>query len=408
VSKTYDIGIIGAGVAGAFAALRVAENHKNTSAILFELGRPPGKRRRQLEGWLGCLPFSDGKIQVDDVLNVMHVVDGRKARPADKWVRSQLAKAGSMKVIKDKIPNAAVKKSAKDLGFELYSNDYIQWDTTPIHKLSKIMADTIEDTGNVKFSFDNEVFQILKKQDYFQVITHKGDFQCKKILVAVGRSGWRWVTQLYRSFGLIDDESDSFANYGIRVEIASQHMKEFNKARCTFIREDLEIGPLDWDCAVIPEDHADLVISSACSIYPHLKKAGKDKVTFNLIGKIPIEGRGVAETERLGKLAFLMCNDRIGREKIKKILKKESYLSQLPEYDWLIKTIEEIETLFPSIITKGYYHAPTILPMAPPVLLGGNLETELEGVYSAGESAGFYGIMSAAVSGTIAVDGALK
>lgn len=408
MSKIYDIGIVGAGVAGAFAALRVAENHKNAKAILFELGRPPGKRRRQLEGWLGCLPFSDGKLQVDDVLDIMHVVDGRKARPADKWVKSHLGKAGPMKAINNKQPNAAIKKIAKDIGFEIYSSNYIQWDTNPIHKLSKIMSDKIEESGNVEFSFDNEVFQILKKPNYFQVVTHKGDFHCKKILVSVGRSGWRWVTELYKSFGLLDAETDSIASYGIRVEIASQYMKDFNKSRCMFIRDDLEIGPLDWDCAVIPEDHADLVISSACSIYPHLKKAGKDKVTFNLIGKRQFSGKGICETERLGKLAFIMCNDRIGREKIKRIIKKDSYLSQLPEYDWLIETIQELEVLFPSIITKGYYHAPTISPMAPPILLGASLETELEDVYAAGESAGFYGIVAAAVSGTIAIDGAFK
>ncbi len=408
MTKTYDIGIIGAGVAGAFAALRVAENYSNVNAILFELGRPPGKRRRQLEGWLGCLPFSDGKLHISNALDVSTVVDGRKVRPIDKWVKNQLSNAGPIKVIKDKSPNSFVKKKAEELGFDLYINDYIQWTTDPIHKLSKLISDKIEEAGNVEFSFDNEVYQILKKNGIFNVITQNGDFQCKKVIISVGRSGWRWVTDLYRSFGLIDDDMDSIANYGIKVEISSQHMKDFNKSHCSFLRDDLELGPLDWDCAVIPEDHADMAISSSCSIYPHLRRQGKDKVTFNLIGKKPFPGRGVKETERLGKLAFLMCNDRIGREKIKTIMKKCSFLSQLPEYDWLIDTIQELEPLFPDIITKGYYHAPTILPMAPAIPLGVFLNSDLDGLYAAGESAGFYGIMSAAISGPIAIDGALK
>lgn len=41
--NVFDVGIVGAGVAGAFAALRVAERHKKTKAILFDIGRPPGK-----------------------------------------------------------------------------------------------------------------------------------------------------------------------------------------------------------------------------------------------------------------------------------------------------------------------------------------------------------------------------
>jgi len=60
MDKSYDIGIIGGGIAGAFAALRLAEHHKKKKCILFELGRPPAKRRRQLEGWFGCFPFGDG------------------------------------------------------------------------------------------------------------------------------------------------------------------------------------------------------------------------------------------------------------------------------------------------------------------------------------------------------------
>ncbi|NJR22668.1 MAG: hypothetical protein HC786_11145 [Richelia sp. CSU_2_1] len=37
--KDFDVGIIGAGVAGAFATLKLAKDHKNVKAILFDLGR---------------------------------------------------------------------------------------------------------------------------------------------------------------------------------------------------------------------------------------------------------------------------------------------------------------------------------------------------------------------------------
>jgi len=63
----YDVGIIGAGVAGSFASLKLAKEHKNVKAILFDLGRPPMKRRRQLEGWLGCLPNSDVKLYLSHI-----------------------------------------------------------------------------------------------------------------------------------------------------------------------------------------------------------------------------------------------------------------------------------------------------------------------------------------------------
>ena len=408
MSKTYDIGIIGAGVAGAFASLRIAEKYKNTNAILFELGRPPGKRRRQLEGWLGCLPFGDGKLYVDDIQDIIEVVDGRKAKPIEKWVLSKFTEAGPTKVVKDKLPSATVQKQAADMMFDLYTNDHIQWIPDNIHKLSRQIADKIEEAGNVEFSFDNEVFQILKQNDEFLIATHNGDFKCKKVLLCVGRSGWRWVTSLYKSFGLMDDEYDSMAKYGIRVEIPAQYMKDFHKSHCTLVRDDMEIGPLSWNGAIIPEDHADLVISAFRSNEGRWKRMGKNKVSFNLIGYKTFLNQGTYQTERLGKLAFLMFNDRVGREKIKLIMKGDSVLSELPEYNWLPNTLKELEAIFPTIITRGYYHAPTILPMAPSILLDKNLESNLENLYVAGESAGFHGIMASAISGTIAVDGALR
>jgi hypothetical protein len=397
----YDIGIIGGGVAGAFAALRIAENFNGTKAVLFDLGRPPGKRRRQLEGWLGCFPFGDGKLHTNEIEDIIQVVDGRKARPAEKWVYSILKSAGPTKIIQDKLPNISVQKKAEALRFDVIENPYIQWKPESVHKLSKIISDQLE--GNIELQFDNEVLRITK-DDCFTITTQTGDFKCNKILIAVGRSGWRWVTDVYKSFGLV--QKDDVAKYGIRVEIASQYMKEFNKSHCSFYRDDLEIGPLEWGGTVIPEDHADLVVSAFRANEERWKT---DKVSFNIIGLRQVkDGCGIKETDRLAKLAFLLFNDRVGREKIKLLLRKESPLSQLPDYDWLLPVIQELEDVFPAIVARGYYHSPAIDAIAPPVLLGQNLDTDVDGLYVAGESAGFHGIMAAAISGTIAADGAFR
>lgn len=403
MTKIFDVGIIGAGVAGAFAALRAAEKYKKSNVVLFDLGRPPGKRRRQLEGWLGCFPFGDGKIHVDDIYDVMEVVDGRRARPADKWVKSTLAQAGPMKVTKDKLPPVATQKRAFNLGFDIYSNDFIQWKPESVHKLSRVISETLDSVKNIELSFDNEVHQILKKNNAFEVTSSNGDYICKKIVLCVGRSGWRWANDLYKSFGL--SMEDNTAKFGIRIECAAQYMKDFNKSHCSFIRNDLEIGPLNWNGTIIPEDHADLVISAFRSNEDRWKS---DKVSFSLIGNRPFKDKGVYETERLGKLAFLLFNDRIGREKIKTLIRGKSPLSQLPEYNWLTEVILELEQLFPSIISRGYFHSPTISPTAAKIQLSNNLEADLDGLFVAGESAGFIGIGAAAISGVIALDNALK
>lgn len=403
MNNKFDVGIIGAGVAGAFSALRIAENYRSAKTIIFDLGRPPGKRRRQLEGWFGCFPAGDGKIYPGDLEGVLDVVDGRKARHANSWVMEKFGEVNPMKLIKDSLPNVATQKKIKEANFNIQLNSYIQWKPESIHQLSKIISEKIEEAGNVQFSFDNEVHKITKKKNMFIITTAAGEFHCKSIILSVGRSGWRWATALYKELGIT--VNDDVAKYGVRIEMSAQHLKEFNKSHCTLIREDLEIGPFSWNGTVIPEDHADLVISAFRSNEERWKS---DKVSFSLLSSQHFKDTGVYQADRLGKLAFLLFNDRVSRERVKAVVKNTSQLCLLPEYAWLGKTLTELEPLIPNLQTRGYFHIPNILPMASQIALGTNLESEIDGMFVSGESAGIKGIAAAAITGTVAADSACR
>jgi uncharacterized FAD-dependent dehydrogenase len=403
--KKHDIAIIGGGIAGAFAALKAAESHKGADVVLFELGKTVAKRRRQLESWLGCFPTSDGKLYLNDLSQILDIVDGRKAKYANTWTMKQFESVIKSKIIKDKLPSSAIQKKIKSHNFEIITNDYIQWKPESIHNLSREVFEKIETAGNVTFSFDNEVTKITKQKKGFTITTAEdGDIFARKIILCVGRSGWRWANNLYKEFGLTI--ADDIASFGVFLECTANNLKEFNKSHCKLIRSDMEIGPFSWAGSLIPEDHADLVISAFRSNEDRWKT---DKVMFSLIGNQRVkEGNGVYETDRLAKLAFLLFNDRIGKEKIKTILKKESPLSQLKEYDWLIEAITEVNEMIPNLISKGSYHSPNIAPYASRIRLDTNLETEVEDMYVAGESACIKGILGAAISGAIAMDSACK
>ncbi|HVI40705.1 MAG TPA: hypothetical protein VM577_08595, partial [Anaerovoracaceae bacterium] len=348
---------------------------------------------------LGCFPASDGKIYPGDLDNVLNVVDGRKARHAGNWVMEQLGEINPMKVIKDTLPNAATQKRIKEAKLTIKTNSYVQWKPESIHQLSKYIADEIEAAGNIQFSFDNEVHKIIKKKGYFQITTASGDFVCKNIILAVGRSGWRWATNLYKELGIT--VSDDIARYGVRAEISAQHMKEFNKSHCSLMRDDLEIGPFSWNGTVIPEDHADLVISAFRSNEERWKS---DKVSFSILSPKFFQDNGSYQADRLGKLAFLLFNDRVSRERVRTLIKDGSQLNLLPEYAWLKDTLTELDVVIPNLLNRGYFHVPDILPMASQISLGTNLESEVDGMFVAGESAGIKGILAAAVTGTICSD----
>lgn len=403
MSNIFDIGIVGAGVAGAFATLKIAKEHKEAKTILFDLGRPPMKRRRQLEGWLGCLPNSDGKLYLNDMSKVSNLTGNRRVKSSFAWFEEVISNINTFKVVKDKSPSISMEKKLSKNGYKVTLNDYIQMYPKDIHAMSKFMAEAIEQSKNITFSFDNEVKKIYKTKNIFTVVTENQEFKCKKLIIAVGRSGWRWAKELYSDFGIIDN--NDIARFGIRIETNSNIMKDFNKSNCTLTKGNIEIGPFSWFGTVIPEDHLDLAISAFRSNENRWKS---DKVSFSLIGSQLHPNNGFEQTDRIGKLAFVLANDRIIRERVSYILTGKSKISIIPEYDWLKAVILDLSIAIPEISTKAYFHVPTITPMAPQINIGTNLETEIDGMFVVGESAGIHGILSAAVMGAIAADAACK
>lgn len=398
--KMFDCGIIGAGIAGSFAALKLAKEHKNIKTILFDLGRPPMKRRRQLEGWLGCLPNSDGKLYINDILKVSELTGIRKAKSAYNYFEKTLSNIDTLKIIRDKMPSISMEKKLKKNGYTISLNDHYQIYPKDIHALSKYMSNIIEQNTDITYSFDNEIKSIIKKDDMFIVTTEEKEvFHCKKLILAVGRSGWRWANEIFSKLGIIKD--NNIARFGIKIELNSNVLKDFNKSTCSLTKDNFEIGPFNWHGSVIPEDHLDMAISAFRSNENRWKT---DKVSFNMIGNIECPNNGFEQTDRLGKLTFVLANDRVIKERVNTILTDKSRISIIPEYNWLKSPIKELSEVIPEISTKAYFHVPTILPLASKINIKNNMETDIEGLFVVGESAGITGIISAGITGIIAAD----
>lgn len=398
--KIFDVAILGGGIGGCFSALRLSEEHSNLSTIMIDLGRPFGKRGRFLERALGCFPNSDGKLYLNNLNDVKSLVPSKKANSSYNWVMKQLNNICKTKLIEEIKPLAPAIKRLDALGYTTINNSYYQWKPESIHKLSKNLVDRLEENTNLTLSFDNQIFDVKKVKEDFIITTANGEIIAKKIIMAVGRSGWRWVSEVYKEFGLTMD--DDVATYGVRCELPEENLKEFNHAHMSIFKDNLEIGPLSWNGTVIPEDHADVVISAFRSNEDRWKT---DNVSFSVLSSRSFPKEGVYQMDRLSKLAFLLFNERVSREKIKLLYKKDNILNMIPEYQWIKDTITELEELMPGLIAYGSYHVPNILPLIPPILLGENLETEVDGLFAAGESCGLIGLLTAAMTGMVAADG---
>jgi|SRR5579859_323815 len=398
--RIYDIGIIGMGVAGTFACLKLSQEHKNLKIIGFDIGRPPRKRRQQLVGFLGCLPNSDGKLYLNDVNEVAQLVGNKTAKAAHKWVNKVFSQVGNFETIKDHSPSLSLSKKINKIGYNIKLNNFIQTYPKDSHLLSKYFSETVEQNDNINFCFDAEVNSIRKQKNMFILTVEGQEIKCKKIIIAAGRSGWRWVRDVYSSFDIIDNNDT--AHFGIRIEMSAELLKDFNRSSCSLIKNnEINIGPLSWFGTVIPEDHVDVAISSFRS---NENRWASDKVSFNLIGNRPYPNKGFEQTDRISKLIFILSNDRIVKERISYIMSGKSKISIIPEYDWIKNTLEELSSAIPDIINKAYYHVPTIIPMVPKINIGTNLSTEIDNMFVAGEAAGVSGLLSAACMGSIVSD----
>lgn len=406
--NNYDIGIIGGGVSGAFAANYLAENLVGgRRAVLFELGAPPMKRRRQLEGWLGCMPFGDGKLYRSDFDGVKSVVGGRRANYAYSYVYDMIMDVNpNSKFTSLRSPSLSVLDKFDSHNFEYGGLSYIQWKPDSVHSLSRRIAENIEGNSNINMIFRNEVIDIKEVKKGFRIKISDGEttqeFLCKKVILCAGRSSWRWVNSLYKDFRILND--NNIAKFGVKIEMTSQSMRELNKSHFVLKRDDVTIGPFLWGGQVIQEDHADMTVASFRSNENRWKS---DKVLFSMVANREFKGQGIEQSSRLAGLAFVLSQDRVGRERIRSFMRGDSQLSVIPEYSWMKDYFLELDDIFPNLISRGYFHCPDIDTVYRNIDVERNLQTKVNGLFVAGESAGIRGIIGAAMSGVIAARGVL-
>lgn len=398
----YDIGIIGAGVAGVFALHNLLNNNEK-NIILFEAGRTFMKRRHQIYGSLGCLLSSDGKLYTNDLDKLSPLIGPKKTKKYYKNVLSLLKEVADLKMVKDKNISKVLERKIKKSKYEILYNNYIQLYPKDIHNFSRFTVKKMDANTLLDFVCDNEVTGLKKYKNSFIVSTLDGEYQCKKIILCIGRGGWRFNNELYRQFGLI--KNNDYAQYGIRIELDQAYMQDFNYSHCSLFRDNIMVGPFGWNGTTIMEDMLDCSISSFRS---NEERWISDNVSFDLIGNIYCKDNGFEQVDRLAKLTFIICNDRVSREKLSLLVSNKSKLSIIPEYNWISEQVNKLNHFIPELISKGIFYAPTIIPTLPKIKLTKNLETEVKGLYVAGESAGVIGLLAAGITGLVASDGILK
>jgi len=391
--QLYDIGILGAGVAGGLATYKTCFDNKNLRVAVVDIGRPPLKRRRQMEGWLGCLPTSDGKFYLSDIEKANKLCTKEEVEKSFNYIKELFSSLFEFTETKTKKPTKEVLTKIKSNNYTIDYHNYFQIFPKEVHVLSKYMNKFIEDHNNLHYYFDEEIFSIEKDQGGFVIQTNYNKIYCKKILLSLGRSGWRFSKQIFDFFGI--EQEDKICSFGVRAELGESSLKDFNKSVCTLHKDNIDIGRLSWNGTTIQEDHMDLALSAYRSNENRWKS---EKVSFDIIINKECDS-GTKESERISKLSFLLANDRVLKEKIHLFTENKAKISPLKEYDWLNNVFSDLNSIIPEFTEKAYIYYPTLNVKYPKIKIKKNLETEVDGLYVAGESSGNQGLLYSALTG---------
>ena len=236
----YDVAIIGAGPAGLFTAYELITNNKNLKIVLMDKGQkvktrfcPMNKNKtncvncnpcRILSGYGGAGTFSDGKLNFIPKLGKSDLFKYMSESAAYKLIDDTeeiFTKFGMDSEVFPKNIEAAEKIKSK-VAIEgarllLIKQKHLGSDHLPeyIDNFSKFL-----EANGVELMENTDVLDVIKVDDYYEVIYNKEKLKTKKVVIAPGRTGAKWI-QEYADKHKIPYLSQSI-EIGVRVEVRKE------------------------------------------------------------------------------------------------------------------------------------------------------------------------------------------
>ena len=230
----YDIIIVGAGPGGIFSAYELSKLNPNLKIAVFEAGYPLSKRHCPIDGkkvktcincktcsimsgFGGAGAFSDGKynitnnfggtlheyitkaratelMQYVDDINMAYGGEGTKLYSTANSKFKKLCLQNKLNLL-----DASVRHLGTDKNYIVLGNIYNEL------------------KNKVDFYFSTPVQKLEIIDGGYKVITKKGEFECDKCIVSVGRIGSKWMEQVCRDLGL--EKKSNRVDIGVRVEL---------------------------------------------------------------------------------------------------------------------------------------------------------------------------------------------
>ena len=240
--KKYDIIIVGAGASGVFMSYELAKLDINASVLVLDKGGMleervcPIKRGvtnncvkcnpcHIMNGYGGAGTLSDGKYNITtqfggDLHNYVGVDNAMKLM---EYVDEVLCSMGGADA-------KLYSTGSSDLKTECLRNDLHLLEAKVRHlgtdRNVRILGKMFDySKEKIDMKFHTTIEDVVREQDHtFTIITDKGEeYNCKDLVLATGRSGSKWISQICEKFGV--ELQKNRVDIGVRVELPAEVFK---------------------------------------------------------------------------------------------------------------------------------------------------------------------------------------
>ncbi len=230
----YDVVIIGAGPGGIFTAYELLKSGKNISIAMIEAGNPLEKRKCPIDGvkvtscmhcktcaimngFGGAGAFSDGKYNITNQFggNLHEFIGKQQAIDLMKYVDEINMENGGEGTKLYTTANTEIKTLCLQNKLHLLDASVRHLGTDKNYVVLQNIYNMLKD--KVDFYFNEPVNDVTVKDGAYDVHTGKRDFECKKLVISVGRSGSSWIEKVCSHLGI--KTLSNRVDIGVRVEL---------------------------------------------------------------------------------------------------------------------------------------------------------------------------------------------
>lgn len=377
MDNNFNLIIIGAGSAGIGAALEAISRDPSQKILLIEQVKRLHDTRNVSNGWMGGSAKSDlrlftspsfgGELKdnalFDALLAHLQPFTKTKFRP----IKNKLSKKFVKKM------NEAEIEVDEPTTYIVGSERLIQIENQIQYYLNNLI--TIRSNCRVE--------HIAQHTEGFEVRTNNKTFYAKKCILAMGRGGANWLSNISKDFE-IPHTNNSF-DLGIRLEFPHTLIKSITEKQGTFrLRfDEYRTSCLSTYGTVEMENVEEYKTANGRTI------SGKEThySSFSVL-KTFEQDDALNKVLRLVSIANILADGQLLREPVTRILTDTSVLSPIEEYASLKTGILKLFAAWPEIATRCTLYAPEARLNTIRYDLSKHMETNIPGLYIIGDMSG--------------------